>query len=426
MPPLRLLLPLSCVVASVAFAQQPASRQGTGTVTGHVTAGDTQLPARFAHVTLFGVPKEVTPYKAPPQDQDEKAALAALTTALEGIEKTSLVNTQTDTNGDFIATDVAPGDYYLFATATGYVAPLSQVQALVDGGADLKRPLPGIQVVHVAADRGAQVSAVMTRGAAISGTVPWDDGSPVTGAVMTVQPATGGAPHPPQQFAMLAVSNVFGQLSVTDDLGHFRIAGLLPGQYVVVATVQSGGQSGIGNGGGLNKLASISPLVVFGPGAFHKKDAKPVTLAQGEDRRDQTITLNLGGMHTVSGRVSSMEDHHGLNAATVMLTDPNDPEFKRTAAVDALGEYTVHFVPPGSYTMAVSGAADTQPARGKAARGLFVIDKTLHKYQGAKHPVMVTDSNVTGQDFELTPAKVEPVADKAAGLAGGDFGADSN
>ena len=45
--------------ATVGLAQQAASAAGTGTVTGHVTCGDTQRPARFASVTLFGVPVEV-------------------------------------------------------------------------------------------------------------------------------------------------------------------------------------------------------------------------------------------------------------------------------------------------------------------------------------------------------------------------------
>ena len=44
---------------------QPASAAGTGVVTGHVVAGDTQRPARFAHVILFGVPTELTDAKSP-------------------------------------------------------------------------------------------------------------------------------------------------------------------------------------------------------------------------------------------------------------------------------------------------------------------------------------------------------------------------
>jgi hypothetical protein len=417
-----------CGVAAAACAQQPASRQGTGTVTGHVIYGDTQLPARFAHVTLFGVPAEVTPAKPINPDASTEEQAAAMLQAFGNIGKINMVNTQTDTGGDFVATDVAPGDYYVFATATGYESPLSQVEAAIDAGADLKRPLPGLQIVHVSADHTAVANPSMVRGAAVSGTVTWDDGSPVPGAIMTAVPPKGPTPRPPQQFNMLAIANVLGAFSVTDDQGHFRIAGLMPGDYVVMATVQSGGQTGIGAGSGisLNKLASVSPLVVYAPSAFHKADAKPVTLAAGEDRRDQQVVLNLGGLHAVSGRVESMEDHHGLNSAELRLTDPNDKEFSRTASVDAMGNFRITFVPPGTYTLAVSDAEDTEPTKPgpKDKPRMFAEDKTLRSYADAKKPIVVTDQDVSGQDFSLAldknPKKDMDFSKILGGVAGGD------
>lgn len=412
---------------SALAAQQPASRQGTGTVTGHVIYGDTQLPARFAHVTLFGVPAEVTSPKPLPADASEEDRMAAALQAFNSIDKVNMVNTQTDTDGNFVATDVTPGDYYVFATATGYEAPLSQVEAAVAAGADLKKPLPGLQVIHVSADHTAVANPSMVRGAAVSGTVTWDDGSPVPGAIMTAVPPTGAAPKPPPQFGMLAVANVFGAFSVTDDLGHFRIAGLLPGDYVIAATVQSGGQTGLGGASGtsLNKLASVSPLVVYAPGAFHKADAKAVTLTAGEDRRDETITLNLGGLHTISGRVTSAEDQHGLNSGSLRLTDANDKEFSRSTSVDAAGNYTVTFVPSGTYTLTVSDAEDTEPVKPgpKDKPKIFAQEKTLRSYADGKKQVVVADQNVTEQDFALAPdknLKKEPDFSKLLGGAGDD------
>ena len=394
------LLALSAL-AIAAPAQQSAT--GTGTVTGHVTLGDTQRPGRFATVVLYGVPTEVTATPKPDPDAGEEAQMKVFAAALKSIGTVNMVQAQTGADGAYVATDVAPGDYYVFGAVTGYVSPLNQVQALYQAGADLKKPLPGIQIVHVVADHQSTADITITRGAAISGIISWDDGSPVTGAIFTVTPAKGDA-KPPAQFSMLAIANVLSALSISDDEGHYRISGLAPGDYIVTATIKTGGQSGLGAGMNLSKMMAVTPMTVYAPSAFHKADAKPLTLTAGEDLRDQVMTVNLGGLHSVSGRVASAEDHHGLNQATVRLQDGTDKEFMRSAAVDAAGNFTVTFLPPGTYTMKVSDAEDTEPKpkTDKNKASLFGPgNKTLRSYKDGSMSVIVSDSDVTGQNIEL-------------------------
>jgi hypothetical protein len=393
-----LLLAVPCATLA---AQQPASANGTGTVTGHVTCGDTQRPARFATVALFGVPAQVTAAPKADPNADSTAMMQAMADALKSLGKTNLVQTQTGTDGSFIATDVAPGDYYLFAASAGYVSPLNQVQALLQSGADMSKPLPGVPIVHVVAEHAAMGDVTMVRGAAVSGTIAWDDGSPVTGAVMTVLSTKGDA-KPPQQFAMLAMTSVLSALSISDDLGHFRISGLAPGDYLVQATIQAGQQSGFGASMNLSKMMANKPLVVFAPSAFHKADAKPVTLHVSEDLREQSMVLKLGGLHSVSGRIAAAEDHHGINSATVRLEDVNDKEFSRSTSVDALGNFTITYVPPGTYTMKVVDAEDTEPVKKDPNKPkLFAEDKTLRSYKPGQMSVIVLDSDLTGQNVDV-------------------------
>jgi len=168
-----------------------------------------------------------------------------------------------------------------------------------------------VQIVHVAADHQSTADVTITRGAAISGVISWDDGSPVTGAIFTATPAKGDA-KPPAQFNMLAMASMLSALSISDDLGHYRISGLAPGDYIVTAVIQTGGQTGLGASMNLSKMMAVTPMTVYSPSAFHKPDAKPLTLTAGEDLRDQAMTVNLSGLHSVSGTVSSADDHHGL------------------------------------------------------------------------------------------------------------------
>ena len=390
-------------VATGAAAQQPASAMGTGMVTGHVTCGDTQRPARFASVVLFGVPAQVTATAKPNPDASEEEQLKAMTDALQSIGNTNMVQAKTGTDGAYMATDVPLGDYYVFAAAAGYVSPLNQVQALIAGGSDVNKPLPGVQVVHVTADHTVMADVTMERGAAVSGTISWDDGSPVTGAIMSVVPEKSDT-TPPRQFSMLAIASVMSGLSISDDLGHFRISGLAPGNYIVSARIQAGGQTGLGAAMNWSKAMANTPLVVYAPAAFHKADAKPVTLHASEDLRDQLMTLKLGGLHSVSGAVSSAADHHGINSATVRLQDTVDKDFSRSAPVDAAGNFTVTFVPPGTYSMKVSNAEDTEPKpkTDKDKPNLFGPGtKTIRSYVDGKLSVIVTDSDLTGQNVSL-------------------------
>ena len=385
---------------------QPASAAGTGSVTGHVLAGDTQRPARFAQVVLFGVPSDLTTAKKPDPDADLAAQMTSMAAAMQTLGKTQMVQFQTGTDGGFTATDVAPGDYYAFAAMAGYIAPLARVQALFEDGANPKQRLPGIPVVHVAAEHSSSVDITMDRGAAVSGSILWDDGSSLSGALMTATPAKADSAQAPAQFGMLAMAGIMNSLlTISDDQGHFRLSGLPPGDYLIQATIQAGQQTGLGSGMHLGKLMGYKPLIVFAPAAFHKTEGKPISLKTGEELRDQQITLNLGGLHSVSGQITSVEDHHGINSATVKLTDVSDKDFVRSASVDAAGHFTVTFVPPGTYTLKVSEAGDTEPEKktGKEkASSLFGPgDKTIRSYQASKKEVIVADSDVTGQNLEL-------------------------
>src|SRR5581483_1013499 len=236
-------------VAVASRAQQPVAPP-SGTVAGHVTCGDTQRPARFASVLLYGVPTSVSATPAPPSEGASDAQVeAALKASLAGLNSTNFVQTQTDVEGAFRVAGVPPGDYYVFASVPGYVQPMNVVQAAIEAGADPHKLLPGVPTVHVSPDRESLADVSIDRGAAISGRVVWEDGSPVTKANVVVVAAKGEKPLPPQ-YSMIVMASIGagGLLAVTDDLGRFRIAGLAPGDYYVKAMLQTQSQLSMQNG----------------------------------------------------------------------------------------------------------------------------------------------------------------------------------
>ncbi len=414
------LLSAAVSVAVTSGAQQSAAG---GTVTGHVMCGDTQRPARFATVLLYAVPSTVTAPVRAADGADEAQVMAALKESMAGLSNTSFVQTQTDQEGAFQATGVAPGDYYVFASVPGYVQPLNVVKAAIEAGADPQKPLPGVPTVHVSADRESLADISIDRGAAISGKVVWEDGSPVTKANVQVVAAKGDKPLPPQ-YSMIVMGSIGagGLLAITDDLGHFRIAGLAPGDYFVKVMLQTQSQFSMRKGQmNFNHIIGAKPLTIFAPAAFHQAGAKAVTLTAGQALDDEEVTINLTGLHSVSGRIASAEDHHGINSGSVTLTDANDKDFSRSASVNADGSFTVTFVPSGTYKLKVQDAADTVPSTKKSKPGLvnFASDDTVRSYDDAKQDVIVADDDMAAQNIELTPSKtVKKVVD-----IGGIFGA---
>jgi hypothetical protein len=351
-------------------------------------------------VILYGVPSEITPEAKPgaapdARDADMKKANDTLT----------MVQTQTDVDGSFVASGVAPGDYYVFGSVPGYLAPGNIVRAAYEAGADLTKLIPGIPVVHVVSERHAEANLAVERGAAVSGTVMWDDGSPAARVMVSVVATKSKKKELPPQFVMLGFNNMEVLLAISDDVGHFRIVGLAPGEYLVEGMLQTRSRFAMQNGM-MNFRGTVdSPLTVFAPAAFHKADAKAITLHAGEERQGEELTINLAGMHSVSGRVASMEDHHGINAGWVKLEDTQDKEFSRSTNIDGNGEFNVTFVPPGTYNLMVRSARDTEPSKERSKDMIQTLDTTVRSYQDGKQAVFVTDSDVTGQNMELAPLK---------------------
>jgi hypothetical protein len=162
--------PLSFFVAItlVASAQQAEKKSATTTVTGHVYCADTNAPARLASVML-----------EPVRAVDE--AGSSIHSPFNG-ERVTVTAVQTALGGSFTIPKVAAGTYYVVAYKPGYLSPLATFPADVlshPSEEDRKHIAATVPKITIEAGLPASIDIRLERGAAISGTVLFDDGTPL-------------------------------------------------------------------------------------------------------------------------------------------------------------------------------------------------------------------------------------------------------
>ncbi len=350
----------------------------SGTVTGTVYAQDTRRPIRFAQVQLQSV--------------------AAGTNAAGG--RSSGGSARTEVDGTFTVTDVAPGDYYVTASALGYVLERSLLIAAVANGADPAQFLAGLPRVHVDAGGMSSVNVSLQRGGTVEGRVVWEDGSPAAGlSILAVDPA---APTGVRMFQLLQSlpQGGFGLSTTTDDRGEFRISGLPSSDYQLQAVLQVGGQVvfGGGRGGGVN-----SSLRVYAPGVFRKSAAKSYSVRAGEERTDVRLVIDLRSLRSVSGHVNSSDAGQSVASGRVTLTDAADPSLVLRGTVVADGSFSVRYVPPGNYVLAISGASTNAQAGNRGWNNGSTTPNV--SFQPLSQPIVVTDADLSGFTATLVPVQ---------------------
>lgn len=358
---------------TVAVAEQHGV---TGTVSGQVYCADTQHPARLAHVALVPLPPaDTSPFTNKPQTPQQYKG-------------------ETRTDGSFLVTHVPPGDYYVSVTYPGYLTPEYQFSAvdLLQPTADIRQHISeAVPVVTVAANGSARVSVPIHRGAAISGTLRYDDGSPIPDAeIVPLHRNSGGSwtdsPSPG--------NNLFVENRRSDDLGNFRIQGLAPGEYTLK----------------LPRAYGVGLFAVFYGDVFLEKGAKSIKLTDAEEYPDADITIPLSKLHTISGSLVNTSGQPVNSGKVTLYTATDNIKMDVAFVSEEDATFYIDLVPEGAYILHVSDAqnVDTQIVRDLKNPNMIEEIKrtTLTTYADYQAPLEVT-GDITGLTVAVPDKHVE-------------------
>jgi len=360
--PLRSLPVIWLLSLAPCFAQTSATTpppEPNGTVTGRIFCADTGLPCRFATVSLMTIPKA-------------EAKTATPSTKPERAEVTRSTAVQSSFDGSYILRHVAPGDFYVIVLKEGYVAPLRMFsKRQLDHPDDQLRSIldHALPRVHVEQDATTRADVQLQRGAAISGTITFDDGSPAGGIGVTVL-------HKDETGKWVEVPRI-GVRSldvVTNDRGVYRLSSLPPDSYLLRARLSLADEIGItdGNGGGSFTNVTRAMLYFYGDGTAHIDEADSFALRGSDERPGQNMTLPLNKLHRLTGRVVAGANGHTVNSGKVELfyvakgsaakdTGSKDEQSIASTEIgsDEAEVFHFEFIPEGDYTLRVTRARDS-------------------------------------------------------------------
>ncbi len=256
----------------------------------------------------------------------------------------------TDSEGHFRVDDVKPGRYRIFLERSGHVAVNAHGSKS--------------EVTVLSIRPGESVEGFVLRmqpTAVISGRVTDEDGDPMPEVRIVA------LRERPGKMKRESAAN-----AATNDLGEYRLAGLLAGKYVILATpppdfrdyekpVKPGNSAPSSNSPDAAR-SEMRYLPTYYPGTFDATQASVISLKVG-DEMPVNLTLAPSRTFRVRGLVA------GLSATGLSLNDKPSVEVRSKAGdsihaapdVSRDGRFEVRGIAPGSYSVIATLGSESHP-----------------------------------------------------------------
>ena len=286
---------------------------GTAVIRGRVLAADTGRPLRRARITA----------SAPELGGEQRS-------------------TSTGMDGRYELTELPAGRYTIRVTRSGYI-PLNYGQ---------RRPFEQGKPFQLT-DRQAidNVDFTLPKGGVIRGQIVDELNEPVA------------------DVPVFAVRSMYWQgrrrtvpasgLTRTDDSGEYRIVGLAPGTYFVMANLR---ETWTVTEGGEQRTMGYSPT--YFPGTASLNDARRVTVGVGQDAVNTSFSLMPGRAANISGTAFDGQGNPMVSRPVALLQEMAGPQggfmtLGGNAMTSGDGTFTLKNISPGQYRMRVQAVNDS-------------------------------------------------------------------
>jgi hypothetical protein len=275
-------------------AQPPQT--GTSRIRGRVTTADGNQPLRRAAVRLNG---------------------------LAGPNGQRVATTDGDGRYEFAA--LPAGRYTVNASKPGYVGTNSKSIDLADN------------------QHADAVNVIVPRGGVIAGRVLDEFGDPVTNAQVMAMRSVFQQGRRQLQPSSSAQSN---------DIGEFRIFGLMPGQYYLAANLRSNPQMIVINGVPQPQADESGYATTYYPGTPDSASATRLTIAAGQTVSELTVALSPTHLAKITGTAFDSEGRPMVRGnVSAMPRNGNIGFGGANGQIKPDGTFVVPNVSPGDYTL---------------------------------------------------------------------------
>jgi hypothetical protein len=324
------LITICCLFSVAQTTQKSDAKARTCTIEGRVVKAGTAEPVRKAKVELV-----------PAGQHEESEHISAIS----------------DQDGRFKFEKVPAAEWLLDIERSGFVG-----QQHGRGSAKQRK--------KISLEPGQQISdyvVSLVPASTLTGRVHDQDGEPMSGVSISAMRYKYGR----------AGKRVLSPLhhAMTNDLGEYRMFGLMPGQYFLLATPQSDQFEAdvVPASTPATKTPKLRYAATFYPGTQNETDAVALNMAGGEEGH---ADFNLSTVRTVkvSGKLMNLGPAiDGMRAMVMLASSSNRPAGQASVKADE-DTFEIEDVIPGSYTLMAYSPEDNTREHFRAAREKVQID----------------------------------------------------